>query len=195
MKSFSQEDKFSLKYCYIKGSNITLMKKSFPIAKHIIRPQLEYCSNIWHPWQKILTYTIERVPRSAARYVLNNNDYQSSVTQMLSTIKWNSLEHRRLYNSLIFFYKIRSQAVSFDQVYLIHARNLNNLIPQSRTQYHYNSYFPRIIRYWNNFSPYIKIKSQPQYLCWEAGDGHFLNAVYSAFNCNVMFFLYFTKQV
>jgi hypothetical protein len=121
-----------------------------------VRPQLEYCSSVWHPWQKNLTYKIERVQRSAARYVLNNFDYQSSVTQMLSTLKWNSLEHRRLYNSLIFFYKIRSQAVAVDQIYLIPTRNLNYLIPQSRTQYHSNSYFPRTIRYWNNLSPLIK---------------------------------------
>jgi len=36
-------------------------------------PQVEYCSTIWHPWQKHLTHRIEMVQRSAARYV--QNDY------------------------------------------------------------------------------------------------------------------------
>ena len=36
------------------------------------RPQLEYCSSVWHPWQKTLSYKIERVQRAAARHV---NDY------------------------------------------------------------------------------------------------------------------------
>ena len=39
-----------------------------------VRPQLEYCAPVWHPWQYTLNYKIESVQRAAARYVLN--DYQ-----------------------------------------------------------------------------------------------------------------------
>ena len=51
-----------------------------------VRPQLEYCSTIWHPWQQNQSYKIERVQRVAARYVLNNYDFTSSVTQMIQTL-------------------------------------------------------------------------------------------------------------
>jgi hypothetical protein len=56
--------------------------------KTYVRPQLEYCSSIWHPWQKNLTYQIERVQRSAARYVLNDYHYTSSVSHMIKTLNW-----------------------------------------------------------------------------------------------------------
>jgi hypothetical protein len=35
-----------------------------------VRPQVEYCSIVWHPWRKYLIYKIEQVQRSAARYIL-----------------------------------------------------------------------------------------------------------------------------
>ena len=43
-----------------------------------VRPQVEYCSTIWNPWQKTLSQKIESVQRSAARYVCNNYNYTST---------------------------------------------------------------------------------------------------------------------
>ena len=56
-----------------------------------VRPQLEYCSTIWSPWQKTLSQKIESVQRSAARYVCNNYNYTSSVTCMLKSLNWHTL--------------------------------------------------------------------------------------------------------
>ena len=118
-----------------------------------VRPQLEYCAPVWHPWQETISYKIERVQRAAARYVLNDYSSTSSVTEMLHILNWQTLEHRRIQNSLIMFYKIQNQLVNVDHHHLTETRNLKFFVPYSRTKYHMNSYFPRTIRYWNSL-PY-----------------------------------------
>ena len=63
----------------------------------LVRPQLEYASTVWSPWQQGLTTMIvkEKVQQCAARFVFNDYSYNSSVTDMLSKLQWDSLELRR----------------------------------------------------------------------------------------------------
>ena len=81
-------------------------------------PQLEYCAPVWHPWQDKLSYKVERVQRAAARYVLNDHGTTSSVTEMLNTLNWQTLESRRIKSSLILLYKTKYQLVAIDHFYL-----------------------------------------------------------------------------
>ena len=118
-----------------------------------VRPQLEYCAPVWHPWQQTFSAKIERVQRAAARYVLNDYSSTISVTEMLHILNLQTLEHRRIQNSLIMLYKIKHQLVNVDHNHLTETRNLKFFVPYSRTKYHMNSYFPRTIRYWNSL-PY-----------------------------------------
>ena len=83
------------------------------------------------------------VHRSAAGYACNNNNYTSSVTCMLKSLNWHTLEYRRNNSSLMYFYTIRNDLAHVDRHHFIPTRNLNYLIPHSDTQYHSNSYFPR----------------------------------------------------
>ena len=122
----------------------------------MLRPQLEYCSSIWHPWQKSHSYKIERVQRAAARYVLNDYNFTSSVTQMIQTLNWQTLHHRRINSSLILLYKISNNLVAVDHHHLIPIKNLNFHVPFSRTLYHQNSFFPRTIRNWNSLPCNVK---------------------------------------
>ena len=140
----------------LKTSNKKVKEKAY---NTYVRPQLEYCSTIWHPWQKAQTTKIEKVQRAAARYVCNNYDYTSSVTQMIHYLNWNTLEYRRIQSTLLYFYKIRNNLVYVDHNHLLPTRNLNYLIPQSRTQYHQNSFFSRSIRLWNSLP--VHIQSSP----------------------------------
>ena len=121
-----------------------------------VRPQLEYCAPVWHPWQQTYSDNIERVQTAAARYVLNDSSYTSSVTEMLHILNWQTLEHRRIQNSLTMFYKIQHQLVTVDHHHLTETRNLNFFVPYSWTKYHMNSFFPRTIRYWNSLPYSIK---------------------------------------
>ena len=51
--------------------------------------------------RKKLSYMVERDRRAAARYVLNDLSITSSVTKMLHALNWQTLQHRRIQNSLI----------------------------------------------------------------------------------------------
>ena len=130
----------------IKTSNKKLKEAAY---KTYIRPQVEYCSTVWHPWQKHLTQRIEMIQRSAARYVQNDYHYKSSVTNMINKLKWSTLEQRRNHASMVMLYKINNKMVNVDHNHLTHTRNEKFLIHQSKTQHHINSYFPRSVRLWN----------------------------------------------
>jgi len=118
------------------------------------RPQVEYCSTIWHTWQKHLTHRLEMVQRSAASYVQNDYHYTRSVTNMLRELKWSTLEQRRNQAwGLTILHKIHNKQVNVD---LTTTRNNKFLIPHSKTKHHMNFFFPRAIRLWNELPTEIK---------------------------------------
>ena len=105
---------------FIKRNVKTENKKVKELAyKTYVRPQVEYCSTIWHPWQHYLIHKIEMVQRQAARYIMNDYSYTSSVSDMLKTLNLPTLEQRRIHSSLVMFYKIRSDLVQVDHHHLI----------------------------------------------------------------------------
>ena len=53
----------------------------------------------------VFSYKVDRVQRAAARYCLNDYNYTSSVTEMLKILNWQTLENRRIQNSLILLYE------------------------------------------------------------------------------------------
>jgi len=72
----------------------------------IVRPTLEYAASVWDPYQEYLTYDIEKIQRCAARWVLSDYSYYSSVTDMLNRLKWPTLQERRHVNRISQFHKI-----------------------------------------------------------------------------------------
>jgi len=123
----------------VKTHNKQLKKATYRTYVH---PQVEYCSTIWHPWQKHLTNRIEMVQKSAARYVQNYYHYTSNVTNMLRELKWSSLEQRWNQASLIMLHKIHNRQVNVYHSHLTTTRNNKFLIPHSKTKHHMNSFCP-----------------------------------------------------
>ena len=62
------------------------------IYKTLIRPQLEYASCTWSPWLKQDILELEKVQSRAAHFVYNNYWPMASVTEMISTLNWETLE-------------------------------------------------------------------------------------------------------
>ena len=112
-----------------------------------VRPQLEYCSTIWNPWQKTLS---QKMDGKCSTFSSTLCIQQLQLYKQLKALNWHTLEYRRNHSSLMYFYKIRNVLVHVDHHHLIPTRNLNYLIPHSNTQYHSNSYFPRTIRLCNS---------------------------------------------
>jgi hypothetical protein len=52
------------------------------------------------------------VQRRAARFVNNDFRRQSSVTEMLQKLKWDSLQEKRARSQLVMLYKIQHQLVA-----------------------------------------------------------------------------------
>ena len=81
----------------------------------LVRPQVEYASPVWSPYTQTNINKVEKVQRRAARWVSNDYSSYSSVTQMLNTLGWGSLEQRRLDARLKLFmtlFKYLSQHIS-----------------------------------------------------------------------------------
>ena len=107
-------------------------------------------------WRKV-----EKVQKTAARWVCRRWHNISSVDDMLDELDWPSLEDRRLKSSLTFFYKSHSGTVSLHKdKYLTAAPRFRYTRASHNSQYtRYmsysdalkNSFFPRTIPLLNNF--------------------------------------------
>ena len=62
---------------------------------------MEYCSSVWDPYGKGDVATLEKVQCGAERFVKGDYKRESSVTQMMCDLGWQSLEVRRDVSRLI----------------------------------------------------------------------------------------------
>ena len=70
-----------------------------------MRPTLEFATCAWAPHTKTGIQTIERVQRSAARFVTGDYRRTSSVSDMCTNLMWNSLyTRRRIRDATMFFF-------------------------------------------------------------------------------------------
>ena len=87
--------------------------------KSLVRPKLEYCNTVWDPkcvnssreGDKIthrMVDQLEMVQRRAAMWVTGRYHNTSSVTEMLHSLDWRTLEQRRVDSRLCMLYKIRN---------------------------------------------------------------------------------------
>ena len=71
-----------------------------------VRSILDYASPIWDTHLKKDIHALERVNPRAARYVIGDYHRLSSVSGMLGSLGWSTLEDRRREARLTLFYKI-----------------------------------------------------------------------------------------
>lgn len=129
----------------------------------LVRPLVEYASTVWDPYTQTNIQKLEMVQRRAARYVLHRHRNTSSVTSMLQSLNWRSLENRRKDMRLCMMYKIDRGLVAISKE--------SRLIPPKRSTRHSHSrafqtitcrtdkrkmsFFPRTVRDWNALPPDI----------------------------------------
>ena len=70
-----------------------------------MRPIVEYSATVWDPYVANNIQQVEMIQRRAARRVVGRYDILVSVTDMLSSLKWRSLELRRSDARLCMLYK------------------------------------------------------------------------------------------
>ena len=74
----------------------------------LVRPTLEYAASIWDPSTKKNITKLEKVQRSAARFVCSDYSNFSSVTSMLDKLEWPPLQDRRKCARLTNLFKIQN---------------------------------------------------------------------------------------
>ena len=78
----------------------------------LVRPHLEYACEVWSPHTAELKHRVEMVQRNGARFVMGDYRQRSSVTDLLSHLKWESLESRRLLFQLKYVHKMFTNQVA-----------------------------------------------------------------------------------
>ena len=124
----------------------------------LVRSTLEYSCTIWDPHLKKDIKAIEAVQRRAARFVCGDFDRQSSVTEMLGSLGWQSLENRRREARLVMLFKVVHGLVAVPleghvekSVSRTRAKNSERLkVYAPATDIFKTSFIPKTIKDWNN---------------------------------------------
>ena len=129
-----------------------------------VRPILEYSSAVWAPHTKCSIDKLEAVQRRAARYVMDDYRYNSSVSSMIQSLKWNSLSTRRNISRLIILYKILHQTVDvtlpdyilpYSYSAITRGHNLRLKVPLPRINAYKYSFFTNVVEQWNSLPEHI----------------------------------------
>ena len=124
--------------------------------KSLVRPQVEYAASVWSPWLARDKARIERVQHRAARYVYNTYSRYSSVTAMLQSLDWETLESRRFNMRLCIIYKAYYNLAIFplsDYTTPItvqtRGNNIKFILPHCSKDVFKHSFLPAALRGWN----------------------------------------------
>ena len=128
----------------------------------LVRPIIEYAGMVWDPHTQANINRLEAVNRRAARFVTNDYSYYSSVSQMLQTLGWQTLNERRAHAKVTMVYRIVHQLVEIQpEPYLRplvtssrgHSERL--YIPYCRSPAYQSSFFPNGARLWNQLPQHV----------------------------------------
>ena len=124
--------------------------------KTFVRPILEYACTVWDPYTQEQIDKLEAVQRRAARFVVNRYHNTSSVTCMINSLQWPSLQHRRKTARLAMLKKFLDDEAVFSMSKIKYAPNRSRrahpqqLVQiQAKQQYRLGSFLPNTIRDWN----------------------------------------------
>ena len=86
----------------------------------VVRPVLEYSSTVWDPHQTSDIHNLEQVQRRAARFVHRNYTERTPgcVTNMVQSLGWESLQHRRYTDRLSMLFRIQHGLVDVTTDYI-----------------------------------------------------------------------------
>ena len=129
----------------------------------LVRPTLEYASSVWDPHHNNHIASIEKIQRRALRWTFNDYNFSHSVTTMLQSLNWPTLQHRRKRMHLTLLYKSINGLLALKIPNYFTAISTNTRVHHHqsyhfthiRTDAYMNSFFPRTIREWNDLPQHV----------------------------------------
>ena len=128
-----------------------------------MQPKLEYGTSAWYPSTQKEKHQLDMVQRTAARMCLTDYSRESSVTAMISSLKWTDLETRRKIVRLNMMYKINANLVDVDwspylkrptrQLKRTHSSSFTR--PSTNSTIYSNSFFPWTVQHWKDLPHHI----------------------------------------
>ena len=132
----------------------------------LVRPRVEYASQVWNPYTKSNISRIESIQRRATKFILKSDD---EYLVRLRKLRLLSLEDRRLMADVVFFYKVVNNHVRLtldsrvrfsrdvDRGYALRSMDTPNLLTSlSRTNLFKFSFMKRIVGKWNSLPLHIR---------------------------------------
>ena len=173
----------------------------------LVRPKLEYGAIGWNPHTQNNINTLEKIHRSAARFVVHDHRRTTSVTHIQSKLGWQTLETRRLQHQFVFLCKIKYNLlnISLPQHLIVPCTRTRNSDPNKFVQ------IPTRINYlcililskshksleltteWNNKTPIHRHLPSGQghfQTCSTSPSQSFVNIIYVNMKCYVRTFLF-----
>ena len=124
----------------------------------LVRPTLEYASSLWNPYTDTDIKRLEQIQKNAACFVCNDYDIATSTSSFVKSLGWDTLDHRRLFNQSVLFYKFHNNLVncqtpspvkSTDKIRSTRSHQLTYCQLQANVSVFNYSFFPRVIRVWS----------------------------------------------
>ena len=133
------------------GCNQKIKSNAYKIY---VKPILSYASSVWNPTgttNKSLRIKLENVQRKAARFVYSDWSWQSSPSEMIRNLKWESLENIRKRDCLVMMHKIIHKEICLPSSFLPKKSRVPNKFQpiHGRVNVYKNSFVPNTVKWWN----------------------------------------------
>ena len=128
-------------------------------CKMLVRPQLEYASEVWNPYTMKCIQKIEQIQRNSCSFIFHGYRRDNDTSLLIYRLNLDSLYTRRLIQQATMFYEIHCNLVDIcPPSYIQHANHISsrtdhplkycNKNPLQINAYKY-SFFPRSMNIWN----------------------------------------------
>ena len=146
------------------GTSCTQPHVLLKLYIHLVRPLVEFASQVWLPHQQFLIDLIERVQRKATKLIIKDRPYRERLQEMNLL----SLASRRLFMDLVFLFKCMMGLYDLDlSYYLVSADSSTCKYNLRQTNYQFQiryartnvlkfSYFCRIVKSWNSLPLHLR---------------------------------------
>jgi hypothetical protein len=135
----------------------------------LVRPHLDYATAAWDPYTSKNIESIEKVQRRAARFVTNTYGRDTSISGILASLGWSSMQDRRKSHRLSCLHKMINGQIDINHLDFIQPKqtrerrghNTQFQHTHSRTDSFANSFFMRTVPEWNQLAPETIIHTDP----------------------------------